>query len=898
VSRAAALALTLYLSLLTAYARPSHAASIEYYGAWGADGADGAPGNPGGEGAPGSPGESATAIASSADDQNWALAEGGKGGVGGDGGTGVPAGSPSGSGGAGGDGGDATALAERTSTTGAGPIDASAEAHGGAGSWGGFSPGPPVGPAPGGAGGHAQATATAESVTPGAAVYTGANAVGGAGSSWDPGLFTRVDGGAGGDATATATAESADVASATASAVGGSGGDGAGPGSVGGAGGTASVSAHAIGGQSASAQVEVHGGRGGGGVAAAAPGGDVSLVNVPIAESPGAIYLQQEAYGGDSGLGPGSRGGDARSELTATRTSGTGLGLTAIAQGGSAASPDAHGGDAIAFVQGIASGAQPVDVYATAAGGGGLGPNGYGGQARLLDALGQSDSGDVTVYGNAWGGSGDHAQSLDLVNVARGTTTGNLALGQTASGGGSTVSPGDARSILTHYGSSASLSLSAVVNGGASEGANAVTGGDAWAEVAGNNGAGLSYSNAGSYGGNVWAGVGGAAFTRTTSETSGVNHDSYSEGRAYGGSGGQVVESLDGRGGSATTFSRSYVDGAGGSSTAFAEAVGGNGVATFSTTIPIGGYGNADARAYAPVGVATPEIRAVALAAGGTGSTDPYDPYDPDSMPYGSPTLLGTGDALALAQGTAAVLHAEARTSGNRYSDAESQIATLHGELLGGSVHMSGATMSADGAYYGSLHSLAEFGANANPAESRAEFQYSDSSSALLAAPSIGVNPADWIAGNSHAEALNGTVLAKGMVTSAGYKTPDLTTEIRIDLDPGQIAASPYFALAFLDPLTRDAASFDVLHVQIAIDGVPYYSLDLGFLQALVALDDLVVPLAGVTSSVSVTYAFESTDGIGRFTSDFALIGVPEPGAVLLAALALTALAAARRIRG
>jgi hypothetical protein len=840
--------LALSMLVLASLASPfrAGATSISVTGAAGADGLAGAAGNPGQAGSPGSPGEDATANATSTDPSNDATATGGAGGSGGLGGLGVPAGASSGNGGAGGAGGGATASS--SSSTASDDANALSLAYGGAGG-------------PGGIGGGAGDS------TAGAA---GAGGAGGAASS---------------QASAVSSASPAN-AYAEADAIGGKGGGSQGAGGVGGIA-TASAYARADSGDAA-ARAFQQGGDGGVGGVTAGRGQDSVLVDAASGDAPGVLELDQYAQGGAGGEGPGSRGGDARSELSAERSSGTGLTLSVATLGGTASSPDgspadaARGGNATAIADAVDHVGALVQVFGSAEAGSAFGPNSQVGQASLSVHGASTAGGDVIAQGYMAGGSGTAGGSVELVDAVSGETTGSLTLGQYVQGGSGTELAGSASSRLHRTGSFSALDVAAnAVGGSATEGVSQADGGNAVAESMAANDAGGAHAGAGADGGNGASGVGsdgGTGESHSAAATSGDGHAAVADSYARGG----------------WTFSDGALPGTA-HSVSIATALGNSTVTATSTAS--GGVGNPGSNVFSgggalaeATGSGAGSAAVVAQASATAGSSSAGVPS----------TQLGAAQAQALTSGLGFV-SSTATTIGNASSSAQSEARSA------GAVLASRAAL----APLGPQSSVVGLGTDASfrAPSTQAGFdslglQGFFTRAVVNAAPSAG-DAASWVAGSSRVE--DAVSHASQLHALGGLRAESgVSGSLSLDFDGAALSADNLL-IGFVNPHVP-FVGFDVLDVQISFAGSVVWDLSFatpGEAQAalgdaLFAIDSADIP-SGVATLV-VSWLFDGATSDLTFRSDVVVFSgssspVPEPKAMVLLVAALVALIRARGAR-
>ena len=846
--------LTLTACLLVAAGTGSaRAASIDVTGAPGADGVAGAPGDPGQPGGAGGVGEDVSVVSTSIDYSNQANATGGTGGAGGAGGAGLPPGANGGAGGTGGAGGAASASSSVTTDQDIQVYMNAIGGDGGAGGAGGdASSGGVLGPA--GAGGPGGA-ATAEL-----------------------------------DVTTTGDQTSGDL---TAFAQGGTGG--ASP-LAGGDGGTAT--ARAAGTASDTGGVFVlaiqRGGNGGASETAAGRGADSTMVDAVSGDG----ELVQNATGGNGGEGPGSRGGDARSELTVDGGS-HGFSLGSYAYGGSASSPDgspagaARGGDATASVLGVDHDGRFLGISGGAYGGGARGPNSQPGEVSL-SVIGQSTAGGfVHVFGEAVGGSGRVGGSVALDNAVTGATTGVLSIEQTAQGGDGSELTGSASSRLHQSGSWESLSL--IANGhagyglyGTPVGNNPTEGATGFAQADAVNDAGGAYAEANGFG-------------------------------AYRGDGSDGAGGGDGEAHANAT----------GATGATAIAYAGGGAAYSSGAAPAGNPGNALASASA-ISSGTTEVFSNATAIGGTTYTA-GDPSARGGIAHAEATASGAGTSLVHALALASLIndsgvslatgstsaHSAATGPGLLIATAESvgasSLADSRASSTGG-VRENTIELTPRGPQefkYPGVASEADFRLNyaLNRADYLGNFEGFKTYTLVNALPDAGEvaqvvadNPT-VLAGVASASQL----LGLGIVTGAdGFEgTTSLTFERAL------LGASGIIEVGFVDAAIP-AAGFERLELQLELDGEQF--ADLQFTDASLAasaLHDVIYAFkpganGDPLSTLVVRYILDlegnpdATFDEVAFASDFVVFSgpVPEPAVSELFAAALLALTLARAARG
>ena len=337
----------------------------------------------------------------------------------------------------GGSGGDATARAAATGASESSVLRATAEATAGVGgaAFEQLSGNPPD--SSGGRGGDASSQARAESnVAAGASASSSAH--GGNGGNAEDNQLNGGDGG-GAVASAFASAAGSQEVSATALAEGGTGGA-AEFGSVGrsGLGGSATATARGV--SLGGGQVVVEATQRGGTSALAwqnGNGGADSIgENLVSGSTSGTLELHQVVEGGGGGSRDGlHRAGDATSILDGRNEAGGALVMVVEARGGQgvpAPGPfdsKAFGGNASVDAHATDASGAPIDVSASAFGGVG------GGIAHVVASGESSAGGDVSVRAYAENGIEGGSEPTRVIDAVSGSTTGNLVLSQTASGG-------------------------------------------------------------------------------------------------------------------------------------------------------------------------------------------------------------------------------------------------------------------------------------------------------------------------------------------------------------------------------------------------------------------------------------------------------------------------------
>lgn len=538
-------------------------------------------------------------------------------------------------------------------------------------------------------------------------VFASDEATGGRGGSISSGLGA---GGAGGAASSTASGinDGAQTVEVSAVTEGGSGGRGYGVGNSGGAAGVAtqtSAVGTSTGGGAVIVTAEQEGGAGGSGSNGAngADGAASELVDAVKGYTSGELTLNQLATGGDGGgnAGGGTQagaGGHAISSLSnseAGTTSTAGRSMALGGNGGSASNgnnlSDAGAGGAASAAFALRSSGNAY-VYARSIGGSGGnardGDAGNGGAATLrvddVGVSGESTSGGaVIVEGIAEGGDGGGANTLgnagdgaavSLVDQVDGDTSGHLWLMQTAVGGasgrafnGQNGSAGDASSLLTKQVSSSSLRLGSAALGGAGgdrydSSGKAANGGTAISVTHAVNDAGsaaavsdfLTNAEGGRGGGgrNGADGGDGGAATQISSATALGGFDARAQGRAHGGSGGDVNgghSATGGKGGDVTSQTSAYAVGGGDVESTDVAMAGSGGIALGALTT--GGSGGM--AVSSATGVGEKDTYVYSTAYGGSGG----DRYD-----GGTAGLAGNGFATATGTGQSGSITAQAGT--------------------------------------------------------------------------------------------------------------------------------------------------------------------------------------------------------------------------------------------
>jgi hypothetical protein len=451
-----------------------------------------------------------------------------------------------------------------------------------------------------------------------------------------------------------------------------------------------------------------------------------------------------------------------------------------------------------------------------------------GGSASLGPVFASSDfGGDVSVLGYATGGEGFSGRSVELINAVGGSTSGNLFLSQTASGGASRGgTAGSGTSQLEHTGASDRIWLQSTAWGGECAFNHSdceSAGGDAIASAAAYNTAGIVWVSTLAY-----AGDGGNA--------------------AEGRDGGRATSSAVGEalGNFAVVVDDVSFGGDGGESGVYRDATGGRGGDASSSAIATGG--------------GTARVQASARAVGGA----------PGIVLPGVPRSAG-GSARATATATGMLeAEASARATATNASREVTAIATGGGAIETVATHAS----STSGNFGTSLEAIAGVASDAefsSPGQGRIE-----GVAGGLAMPDD--DRVDLYL--DHSPLVADTVAAGASVLALG------TLGFAFDMD--DFDATVQFLLA--EPSTNalrlgvanpssSGDGFSSLVFQVSVDGT--IQIDQSFADAASAalfFDDHVFPIADAGAS-DIELSIRSSVGNSgdRFGFAFALLAIPEP---------------------
>jgi len=702
-------------------------------------------------------------------------------------------------------------------------------------------------------------------------------------------------GGAGGSATGSASAHATGSgmdpstglsAFAQIQVNGGAGGQSASQGGLGGAA-SGQADAHSDVGDASAILTQI-GGDGGASTVAAGRGHDSTLVNAVSGDAGGRLDLEQDASGGAGGNGPGSRGGDARSELGVTGGGGFALSITANAVGGDASSPDgsaagaARGGDATVSVQGLDQTGALLEVMGTAAGGAAVGPNGTPGTPTLALVDGRSTAGGtIRAYGEADGGDAANAGSVDLLDAVTGDTSGSLFLFQEAEGGSGSQQAGSASSRLDRAGTFSSLEVRTFAQGGSAT-AGALPGSSpaaqGFAESDAHNDGGPVIASANAQGGDGSLVSGGSnagrAEARASASSAGDGHDVEADATATGG---LVLPPQNGtagigRPGDALATADAIAQGA---SSAFATSTATGGVGMFASGTA-GGNAQAQTTATGTTGAVEADATAQAGISGALQADHP-----------------GVAQAQSLATGLALVT-SQALAFGAASSSAQSSARSL------GAVSRSDSALALSGpkppaAVFLAAESDFRQGDTLERASEISGLGY-DNLALVNALP----NPSEavtWAESSPQVRQALGSapqVLGLGLLSA----TTGVAGSVSLELDAHAFAPDESLTVGFVAG-TATLGAGDLLELEVSLDGKPIADRSFTTSEAAqVALADSLVEIGhaqlggGPLDTLVVRYV--STSG---FSSRLIVFAAPEAEPTLLVLAALASLAAARRAR-